>query len=955
MKVKNFKKRTIVWGAVTAASIALMVTVGVLTQDAIFGEVFNIVLGGERAQVSDGEEIYKKETTSKEEATAKADEVNIKLNEEGITLLKNKNHALPLASTSKISVFGKNSVNLMYGGSGSSGGSSGSGKTLFDSLGDAGFSVNPSLKSFYEDNTKSGEGRPGNPSIEGNDPNAAIDIGETPLTSYDSTLTLSYSNYKDAALIVFSRIGGEGFDLPRKNDSTGKHYLQLNDNEKDLINHVCSQGFNKVIILINSNNPLELGFLDDPTHYAYNEKIDACLWSGGYGNSGVMAVGKILNGEVNPSGHLTDTYSRDFKKDPSWKNFGANGTEDGDRYVLNGRAKQYYFVEYEEGNYVGYRYYETVAYDLESKSAGAGEDWYKENVVYPMGYGLSYTTFSKEIVNKTALTNIVKGEKLTIQVKVTNTGTVIGKDVAQIYGAAPYTTNGIEKPYEILCGFEKTKLLEPGESQTLSIEVDPYYVASYDYNDKNNNDFKGYELEKGSYDFSVNSDAHAIDDHVSISLAEDIKYEKDTTTGYEVKNRFEEADDTIETFMSRSDIEGTFPTTPTDEERNVTSEFLTKLQSTETTNPISETEISVTGKNNGMSLYDLVGKEYDDPLWERLLEQPSTDEMLNMYNKGAFKTEKITSIDKPITNDADGPQGFAGNFMAVVGDYAIVYGTCKYASEPVIGATWNKELLSDMGKALGEEGLWGNVRGDGLAYTGIYAPGLNIHRSQFGGRNGEYYSEDGYLNGVLGAAFTKGAASKGVYTYAKHFALNEQETHRAVNGDCTWANEQSIREIYLRPFEIIVKEGGTTGIMSSFNRIGYTWTGGDYNLCTEVLRNEWGFKGSVICDFNTNPNYMNARQMAYAGGDLNLCTQSTSYWADFDKNNANDVAILKNATHNTLYSVANSNAMNKFISGYSMAVWRIVMYCVFGAISAGLAVWGGFTIFGLIKSKKKVN
>jgi beta-glucosidase len=942
MKKPFSKKRLLLpWGITTGFLVAILTAVTILA-NTTFYNLIGVVMGTGSAITTETEVRYATATSSKEAAKENGNDVAVDICSEGTVLLKNENNALPLASGAKISVFGKNSVNLVLGGSGSSGASGTEDSAdLYTSLTEVGFSYNPTLKSFYDDDDSSGSGRPANPSIENDSVNVPIETGETPQSSYTTAVKDSYADYEDAALVVFSRIGGEGFDLPRvASDDSSKHYLQLDTNETDLLKAVCGENFNHVIILINSNSAMELGFLDDSTNYAYQSKIDGALWCGGFGNQGALAIGKILSGDVNPSGHLVDTYYRDFKNDPTYKNFGNNNVENGDRYVLDGTAKQYYFVQYEENVYLGYRYYETRGY-LE------GEDWYDSNVVFPFGYGLSYTTFDWEFTNKSSLNGTALSPEgtLTFDVKVTNTGSVAGKDVVQIYGNAPYTSSGIEKPYKVLLGFAKTDLLEAGASETVSVDVNPYYLASFDYNDANKNSFKGYELESGNYTFFVSHNAHESEDSATLSLASGHEYSNDPVTGYAVEPLFDDCDDTLSTELSRADFDGTFPTTPTEAERNVSEEFIDTLKSTATTNPISVSEMPTTGGSSvSLDIYDMIGKNYDDASWDELLNKPTIAEMENMFDSAAFNTAYIASVNKPKTTDADGPQGFT-NFM---GDPTI-YGTCSYPSEPVVAATWNREMVEQEGKAIGEEGLWGNVQGDGIAYSGIYAPGINIHRSPFGGRNGEYYSEDGLLNGKMAAAFTTGAQSKGVYTYAKHFALNEQETHRSSNGDCSFVNEQAMREIYLRAFEIYVKEGGGTGIMTSFNRVGTTWAGGDYRLCTTVLRNEWGFKGAVICDFNTC-NHMNPRQMAYAGGDLDLETIVKS-WVNYD--DPTDITVLKQATRHVLYMTANSNMANKAVLGYLLATWQVLIIVLDCVVFAGLAGWG-VLVFLKIRKKTKV-
>lgn len=970
---KFFKKRrTRSWFITTAVLLGLGVTVNSVATSGLLYDVICNVLGGSRAILKPGQkELFAKKTNSKDDAKQAGEKLTEEITGEGIVLLKNENNALPLKEGAKISVFGKNSVNLIYGTSGSGGGDNSEAVKLEDALKEGGFNVNPTLTEFYKSD-KSGSGRSKNPSIE-NGGVKELETGETPISSYGSDITDSYSEYKDAAIIVFARIAGEGFDLPM-GDGTSKHYLQLDNNEAALINHVCDQGFEHVIVYINSNNPLECGFLDDPFHYAYRPEIDAALWSGGLGTKGINSLPKILKGEINPSGHLVDTFARDFRKDPVWQNFGVNLKYDGstgDNYTEGGAKSSYYFVDYEEGIYVGYRYWETRARD-------EGEYWYKRNVVYPFGYGLSYTNFKWEVLESTALkaTSITKDGKIKVKVRVHNEGDVAGKDVVQLYAKLPYTKRGIEKPYEVLAGFAKTELIEPKAYKDVEIEVDPYYLASFDFEDKNKNDFKGYELEKGKYSLLLNKDAHHVVEEIVLpELKEDIKWDKDPVTGTTVTTLFDDIDDHLQTVLSRNNWEGTFPKSPTDDDKDLLNfpEILEKLSVKSTLNPYDEAnkteswykeatmpktntvtkevEEEVTGEDNKtetikrkLKLKDLIGKDYNDPLWDDLLNQMSVEEMEEIHLHGAFQTAKADSIGKPKTNESDGPSGFV-QFM---GDPTI-YGTATYCNQIVMAATWNQELSELMGETVGEEGLWGNARGDGLPYSGWYAPGVNIHRGQFGGRVAEYYSEDSFLSGKMAAAIVRGAKSKGVYTMMKHFILNEQETHRADYGSNSWCTEQAFREIYLRPFEIAVKEGGATAVMSSFNRIGTTWAGGDYRLLTNVLREEWGFHGTVICDFNTHPEYMSAKQMAYAGGNLNLANQPQAW---VNKANAQDVTVLRENIKGILYTVANSNTFNADIIGYLNPLWVNVMYIVDACIGAVLIAWGAWAIITVYKKEK---
>lgn len=989
------KKISRIWFIVTAVVLALLIVINVLASTTFY-TVFASVLGGRRAKYAEeSEAIYLPDYDSKEAVLAAAEKYNEKIAEEGFVLLKNKDNALPVytpesqehatAEKPKVSIFGKNSVNLAYGGSGSGGGGGASAKTLYDSLHEAGYITNPELEKFYSDNNASGKARPAKPEGSNLDDGKTVTIPtyETPQSMYTDAVTQSYEQYSDVAIVVFTRMGGEGFDLPRTMEgSPDTHYLELDENEKALLKSVCSGPFKKVVVLLNVGTSMELGFLDAPE---YNDRIDACLWMGFPGNSGAMAVGRILNGNVNPSGRTVDTYAADFTLNPSWNNFGESQSGY-DSLRVGGKDSGYYFVDYEEDIYVGYKYYETRGYD-EKQSGNGG--WYDQNVIYPFGYGLSYTQFQWEI-NADSLrgATIAADGKYEITVKVTNTGDVAGKDVVELYGHAPYYYFGIEKPYVTLLDFAKTPLIQPGKSTEVTLTFDPYYLASYDYNDVNGNGFSGYELE--AYDSSadapyclyISANSHDFTNAIEFNVpAEGIKYAEDPTTGNDVENRYTSNEDARydsdyhitssgSQYLTRGDWSGTMPTaavTDTKDEREVSDQliaFLGEKHNTNFSDEDVETDVAF-GEELVVSYRDMLYNEgvyafgeddeqkwlsftdYDDGRWKYLLNAASSDELINMINYGAFQSGAIPSIGKPLTNDTDGPSGFV-NFMLTDGTY---WGTCYYASQIVVASSWSEEIAQGFGEMVGNEGIIGSDgHGNGMPYSGWYAPGVNIHRSPFGGRNFEYCSEDALLTGKMAAAQIRGCQSKGVYCFVKHFAVNDQETHRSSNGVSVWLNEQTLRETYLRAFEIVVKEGNTRAIMSSFNRIGGVWAGGDYRLLTEILRGEWGFNGTVITDF-TSGAYMNARQMAYAGGDLNLNNQEKYIWSDFDENNVNDVAVLRRCAKNVLYTVLHSNAMNGEIIGYGMPVWQICMVAVDCVIVAGLAVWGFFAIKGAFKKR----
>lgn len=922
-----------------------------------------VSLGGNKTDIE--KDYYKRTTKSKDEAREKGDEFNVDIAREGIIMLKNKDKAFPFdikKEGKKVSVFGKNSVNIVYGGSGSGAVKSDGAKTLADSLTAVGFEVNPTLTAFYKDNDKSGPGRDSNPTDLDSGNTVSLATGETPYSSYTSEVKQSYRDYSDLALIIISRIGGEGFDLPRTSSEEGKHYLEIDQNETEMIRNVVNAGFKKVALIVNSSNAVELGFAEKGE---FADKIDAVYFMPGTGTTGVMALGEILTGKVNPSGHTVDTFASDFTKAPSFQNFGDNQKVDGDQFKLDGKNADYYFVDYEEGIYVGYRYYET-------RGETEGENWYKDNVIYPFGYGLSYTDFSYTIEDRENLPGKLTNDKFTVKVKVKNTGKVKGKAVLQIYGSAPYVSGQIQKSSVQLLGFAKTSELEAGNEDTLEMEINPYYLASYDYKDQNGDGFKGYTLDKGNYVFSLRSDSHHVLDTFSMDLDETIRFENDNVTGNKVENRYTDNEDKfmdsdyhLQSVLSRDDFEGTFPKAPEGEDYHLTAEEKTILVDRDPNNPETYTlpDTSVKEDDKNLKLWNLFEKnedgsmklnefgapymDYDNPKWDALINKISLDKLKEHMNKAAFHTIALEEIDKPRTYETDGPAGFV-NFMF----QKEFYGTAAYCSEVMMGQTYNTDLAEEWGKVVGEESLWGDLSTNS-PYSGWYAPGINTHRSPFGGRNFEYYSEDPLHAGKMAAAQIRGTRKKGVYCFAKHFALNEQETHRQSNGDISYVTEQAMREIFLRPFEIAVKEGKCIGIMTSFNRIGLRWAGGDYRLLTKILRDEWGFKGAVIDDFNT-PGYMPVKQMAYAGGDINLSI--TRAWNKVDENNANDVYVVRRCLKNMLYVTGNSNAMNGIGEGFTKSsgtpVIDIIQITIDIALPLIIVVYG---VIAFILVKKKEN
>ena len=899
---------------------------------------------------------------SQKEVYDAANEFNVRLVEEGIVLLKNEDNALPLASGSKINVLGKNSANIAIGGTGSSTGSGSQeaekAMSLYESLEKVGYILNPHLVAFYQNNALSGNGRTA-PAMGSN--LTGLATGETPQSSYSPELLASYANYDDASIVVITRIGGEGYDLPTTmvnssgqplpGSAVGDHYLELDLYEKAILESLENdESVEKVIIVVNASQQMELGFLFDGSF----PKVKAAIWIGGPGQSGVEAVGKVLVGETNPSGRLVATFAADFTKDPVWYNFarsggyGRYGTLNNEGVFTQNNTR---FVDYEEGIYLGYRYWETAGFDADDNW-----EWYDENVVFPLGYGLSYTEFEWELVSQALpVGDWDVNSQATITVKVTNTGTVAGKDVVQLYYTAPYYDGGIEKSHVRLVDFAKTPILQPGESAEVTLVAKAKDMASYDFADDNHNGFKGWELEAGDYVLRVlqNANARSTNGVADIEFtvpeaagndavngATGVKFTHDEKTGTLIRNLFDDVsqralngrlEDTdteavkdsggfmnvMTRAAAKGGLAGTIPTDyPTIDSRTVSQAFMSSLgvpgnvaarNAADIDKPWYQTEFPTqaadTSGTVSVFLRDLIGKDYDDPLWDEFMDQMTYQEMATLIGDGAFHTRAIERLGKPWSIEVDGPVGLVprqvnGPLMDINN-----YVSCVYATQPVVAASWNKELVYEYGQMTGEESIWGNTE---FAYSGIYAPGVNIHRSQFSGRNFEYYSEDGVLSGIMAAEFSAGAYSKGLYVMLKHYFLNDQESDRS--GLHTWADEQTMREIYLLPYEKAIKEGNALGAMAAFNHIGKTWSGASYALMTELTREEWGFKGMVITDWTS---YGTATEwMIRMGTDLLLGGSGQGVLLHTgDALTATQAWALRRASKAIMYTVANSNAM----------------------------------------------
>ncbi len=856
--------------------------------------------------------------------------------DEGFVLLKN-NGTLPLAQASKVTLLGRGSADSVYGGSGSGSSSSEGLITLKKGLENADFEVNETVYSILEGYTTftTKQGTLGETRVYDN-PKSEIVMdkpdestymtGEMPVENYTQEAKDSFAVYNDAAIVTISRPAGEGGDLVQDMKGwddhyvEGQHQLEIAYDEFQVL-EMAKENFDNVIVIINSSAAMELGVLEN------DPDIDAVLWVGFPGKTGFNSAGRILNGTINPSGHTVDIYPSDFTQDPTFVNFGHNVY---DNIEESNGFKKAPFVQYEEGIYIGYRYYETAAVE--------GFINYDEAVVYPFGYGLSYTSFDWTLKNQK--TEGIDGN-ISLDVEVTNTGDVAGKDVVQVYYSAPYYDGGIEKSEVVLAGFAKTSVLEPGASEVVNVTFPVEDMASYDYKDA-----KAYVLDAGTYDIRIQTDSHTIKegiDTIAYEVDETVVYGEDNkrpSDDVAATNRFDDisrlftdtAQEGFITNFSRSDFEGTFPTAPTDADRQADEGIIAEFQPYSVEDNLNpDLEMPTTEAKNGLSLIDMRGKDYNDPAWELLLDQIKPQEIVDVILNGAYTTLEVASVNKPATVELDGPAGL-NSFMG-----AAVSGTA-YPAEVVIAASYNKDLAKEMGRMVGNEAIENDV-------NGWFAPALNVHRSPFAGRNFEYYSEDPILSAVMAQAVVEGAADKGVYAYMKHFVLNDQETNRVDNGVATWANEQAIREIYLKGFEKAVKNATTTiryiaddegtiveepmqaatGIMSSFNRVGATWAGGNSALLEDVLRSEWGFEGVVVSDFNLYQ-YMYADQGIANGTDYYITFDSMKSFED--TTSATAVTNLRKTAHRLFYTVANSNAMNGIVPGttitMTMPTWKKV-------------------------------
>ncbi len=852
------------------------------------------------------------------ETIAKTNQLAVDIESEGITLLKNDDATLPLSNTGNINVFGWASVSPIYGGTGS-GSLSDAYDTvsLLDGLNMAGFKTNEELTDFYN---SYGMTR-GKISVTAAD----WSLPEPPASTYSQELIDNAKAYSSTAVVVIGRVGGEGLDLPTdmksadvtynnnsadyEDFSAGQHYLELDQSERDMLDLVCAN-FDDVVVVYNGANAFEMGFVND------YPQIKSVVWAPHPGQAGFEALGSVLSGETNPSGKTSDTFVYDLTSSPSWNNFGDFPYDNVEEFQIESArgTRSPRFVNYDEGIYVGYRFYETAADE--------GLIDYGSTVQYPFGYGLSYTSFSQQMGTVTYANGTVS-----FDVTVTNTGSVAGKDVVEVYSNPPYTNGGIEKATANLVTYEKTRELAPGESQVISISFEDDELASYDYQNA-----KAYVLEAGDYQISINSDSHTQIAAQTINVAQTVTYDSDDNTHngdtVAATNAFDDVNGGL-TYLSRANgfanyAEATAAPTNYSMSDEYKATYYNNGNYDATQFDNADDEMPTTGANNGLRLYDLRGVDYDDEKWDELLDELTVDEMNSLIANGGYANTAIDSIGKIRLSDVDGPAALKDNFTGV----SSIGLPCNVA----LACSWNKDLAREYGETIGD-------MAHELQVSGWYAPSVNIHRSAFGGRNFEYFSEDPVLTGTQAAQQVLGADSRGVYAFIKHFALNEQETQR--NGQlCTWSNEQAIREIYLRPFEIAIKaDGDAQAVMGSFNYVGNTYASASLALNQTVLRDEWGFKGMVETDYfsGTNYGYQNADQLIRGGTDIMLATtETTNYVTDLS---ATSVIQMRRACHNILYTAVNSW---RYADGDPASVtptWMIAMYATDAAcvvILAGL-------------------
>lgn len=976
---KKKKKGTgvVKWSILTAVTAILLAGL-IFASNLAFtsAQAINIALKTPTNKTKNADEsaiYYSTGFSSAEELEAHDKEVAEQLSGEGIVLIKNENNALPLASGAAVSAFSHSSVDFVTCGIGSADIDTSNAPTFKEALESVGLSVNPTLWDFYD--TGAGSSYIRYPGKLANQTEGATraeyTVNEVPVSAYTDDVTSSYASYGDAAIVVISRIAGEGADLEMNEYTNGTNYLALCQDERDMLQMVCDH-FETVIVVINSTNALECDFL---TSGEYD--VDAALWVGYTGTWGLNSLADILVGNINPSGHLVDTYCNVNTTAPSlvgiygstYTNYDETDTSRWYDVMGGGLDGNHQYITYQEGIYIGYRYYETRYEDTVMGSGNTAGYDYAAEVAYPFGHGLSYTDFAWSDFQSAY---DPASDSFNVSVTVTNTGSVAGKEVVEVYFQSPYTDydkqNGIEKAAVELCGFGKTALLEPNASETVTINVPREELAAYD-----SVAAKTYILDAGDYYLTAAHDAHEAVNNVlaakGYTAADGMTadgdasmtwlyanetldtetYSVSSATGYAITNRFDSADLSQYgydiTYLSRSDWQGTWPQAVELEATDQmfddglymyqTYSGMESILAEATGNPAFSEEMPTMGADNGMTLGMMIGKDYDDPDWDKLLDQATFEEMAKLITQGYHNTAMMMSVSKPATTNDNGPQGFTQSLTGISTCH------CAYSDENIMAATWNVELMREVGECIGNDVL-------DLGASGLYGPAMNTHRHAYAGRNFEYYSEDGFLSGKIAAAEVQGIQSKGVYVYIKHFALNDNETScRCIS---TWANEQSIREIYLKPFQLAVTEGGAMCVMNAFARLGVVWSGAHYGLQTEVLRNEWGMKGFSLTDFSGNSVFasygimMKSFDVAWgllAGTDG--WDSSAVQWTDDLNNLYKDDPVIVNAmrqaTHRILYTVANSNAMNGFNAETEIVAvtpwWQTALYAVDTLVAVG--------------------
>ena len=881
-KMKKSKKYLIRFNAVLGIVLALGVTVNLILVGPMYSMV-TLATGGGKVS---------------EENVATATELCEDIADEGIVLLDNAG-TLPLAKNSKLNVFGWASTNPCYGGTGS-GALSDAYPTvsLLEGLTNAGFELNTELSDFYT-------------AYRADRPQVGMfaqdwTLPEPEAAQYSDDLINNAKAFSDTAMIVITRVGGEGADLPTDvstvtydaghsyNDfEPGEHYLQLSKTEEDMVDLVC-KNFDNVIVVYNGANAMELGWVKD-----YSQ-IKSVIWCAGTGQSGFNALGSVLCGDVNPSGRTIDTFVYDLTATPTWNNFGNMLYDNMNEFEADsfGTKVTPAFVNYVENIYVGYKFYETAAAE--------GLIDYDKTVVYPFGHGLSYTSFTQTLNSVTESDGTI-----TVDVTVTNTGSVSGKDVVEVYYNPPYTNGGIEKASANLIGFAKTSEIAAGASEDVQVTFKAEDMASYDAHGKG-----CYVLEKGDYIISINSDSHNVIDSKTYTVASDIVYNESNPRSSDqtvATNEFDFAEGNV-TYLSRADGFANYAeatAAPADysmpAEAKATFYNNSNYDPNDFNNP--DDVAPTTGAKNDIQLADMVGVAYDDEKWDSFLDQLTVADMDSLIALGGYQSVAVSSVGKVQAIDCDGPASINNNFTQ--------QGSIGFPSAVMIAATWNTDLAYSFGESIGK-------MADDMGVSGWYAPAMNIHRSAFAGRNFEYYSEDGVLSGAIASHAIMGSQDQGVYAFMKHFALNDQETNRC-GMLCTWASEQAIREIYLKPFEACVKSADCHAVMSSFNYIGNTYAGNCPELLINVLRNEWGFVGMVLTDYYGVYGYQDSDHLIRNGGDFCLVNYDTETNHLTDTTSATALVCARQACKNILYTVANSRAYYPENLNPGMPTWEKVM------------------------------